>query len=212
MSPTITSVTGRPFRLPGNDIDTDRIIPARFLKCVTFDGLGQNVFKDDRVALAGEHPFDRPENAGCSILVVDENFGSGSSREHAVPALMQWGIKAVIGLSFAEIFRGNAVGNGLVCVELSSEDHANLVKALSPGGIGLRMISIDLQTMTIKVKPSGVGPWANGDDDLTAPCTIPAAHQEMLITGRWDQLATAMEAGDLIEATAAKLPYMAAPA
>jgi len=108
MNSKIDHVVGKAFYLPGNNMDTDRIIPARFLKCVTFQGLGANVFRGDRDKLEGKHPFDLPENQDRSILVVDENFGSGSSREHAVPALMQYGIKAIIGLSFAAIFRGNA--------------------------------------------------------------------------------------------------------
>jgi 3-isopropylmalate/(R)-2-methylmalate dehydratase small subunit len=189
----INYVNGGSFHLPCDDIDTDRIIPARFLKCVTFDGLGDNVFKDDRTQLQGEHPFDCAENQGRNILIVDENFGSGSSREHAVPALMQWGVQAIIGLSFAAIFQGNAVGNGLVCVTVSKKGQAALLTCISQG------ICIDLELMEIKTA------------GLRIPCEMPASHREKLISGRWDDLATCLEAGNLIEETAARLPYFRPP-
>ena len=197
----IVEVTGRGFYLRGNDIDTDRIIPARYLKCVTFEGLGDHVFEDDRIQLKGEHPFDRKENKGCSILLVDENFGSGSSREHAVPALTQWGIQAIIGLSFAAIFRGNAVGNGLVCVTVTPEIHEFITRVKLNGWES--DFSINLESMEIEF-----------NDQLTkhVPCKIPDSHREKLTTGTWDDLATAAEAGNLIEATAETLPYFGHPA
>ena len=105
----ILRVSGRGLVLRGDDIDTDRIIPARFLKCVSFDALGEQAFADDRTELAGDHPFDQESHQGASILVVNDNFGCGSSREHAPQALMRWGIRAVIGVSFAEIFYGNCL-------------------------------------------------------------------------------------------------------
>ncbi len=200
MNSQIKAVSGGVFCLGGNDIDTDRIIPAEFLKCVTFEGLGRNVFKHDRAQLGGQHPFDLPENQGRPILVVDANFGSGSSREHAVPALMQSGIKAIIGLSFAAIFRGNAVGNGLVCVEVSPAHHNDLLAAIQQQEV--QEFDIDLEAMTIRLKIFG------DSTDPVIPCTMPDSHREMLTTGRWDSLATALEAGDLIGQTAARLPYM----
>jgi 3-isopropylmalate/(R)-2-methylmalate dehydratase small subunit len=199
----IDHVVGRTFHLPGNDMDTDRIIPARFLKCVTFDGLGTNVFKDDRAKLEGKHPFDLPENQGRSILVVDENFGSGSSREHAVVALVQFGIKAIIGLSFAKIFRDNAISYGLVCVEVKPDDHQRLLWAIADRPE--YEIEIDLNNMFIDLVAIQEHP------DII-PCTMPNVIRDMFVTGCWDMIPTALEAGPLIEETASRLPYMAATA
>jgi 3-isopropylmalate/(R)-2-methylmalate dehydratase small subunit len=194
----IMQVSGRAFHLPGNDIDTDRIIPARFLKCVTFWGLGQHVFEDDRAQLGGQHPFDNGRNIGCSILLVDENFGSGSSREHAVPALVQWGIKAIVGLSFAAIFRGNAVGNGLVCVTVDKAVHAYLAGEMAKGRFAMR---VGLDTMDILTERST-------QTDPVMACAMPESHRENLITGTWDDIATCLAAGAAIEETAARVPYV----
>ena len=114
----VLQINGKCISLIGNDIDTDRIIPARFLKCVNFDSLGEYVFEDDRETLKGLHPFDLEENKNASILIVNSNFGCGSSREHAPQALIRWGIKAIIGESFADIFYSNGIAIGIPCFTL----------------------------------------------------------------------------------------------
>src|SRR5262245_26406704 len=118
----IEQVTGRAVHVPGEDIDTDRIIPARFLKCVTFDGLGEHLFRDVRFREDGTptgHPLDDPRFAGATILVAGRNFGCGSSREHAPQSIVKWGFRAIVAESFAEIFFGNSVALGMPCVSLA---------------------------------------------------------------------------------------------
>ena len=145
----ISQIFGRKIVLIGNDIDTDRIIPARFLKCITFNNLGESVFKDDRENLKGKHPFDLKSNKGSSILIVNSNFGCGSSREHAPQALLRWGIRAIIGESFAEIFYSNCVAIGIPCFTLPKE----LIKKIQKNSIeNNSLIEIDINNSKLITK------------------------------------------------------------
>ena len=129
MNSQISTISGTAIPLTGNDIDTDRIIPARFLRCVTFDGLGASVFEDDRIQLKGKHPFDLPQFQGANILVVNSNFGCGSSREHAPWALHDLGIRCIIATGFGEIFRANMLRNGMLPITLPEADWCRTLAA-----------------------------------------------------------------------------------
>jgi 3-isopropylmalate/(R)-2-methylmalate dehydratase small subunit len=193
----ITHVTGRGVYIPGDDIDTDRIIPARFLKCVTFDGLGEHLFKDERFREDGtpkEHPLSDPRFRGATILLAGANFGCGSSREHAPQAIYRYGIRAVIAESFAEIFFGNAVTLGMPCIELAREEIRAIAKAIEadPGV----EIAIDLVKSTVSY---------GGE---TVPAHLKESARAALVSGRWDPIAELLEAGALIDETAGKLPYL----
>lgn len=194
----IANIASLGFYLPGDNIDTDRIIPARFLKCVTFDGLGENAFKDDRTSAKGEHPFDQEKNKGRPILLVDQSFGCGSSREHAVPAIAQNGVKAIIGLSFAEIFIGNATGNGVACVTLTEpSDHEALRKACEND----LPIDINLETLKVTILDESGNPF------MIIPCTMPEAYRQKLTTGNWDDITICMEEESQIEEVVEALHY-----
>jgi 3-isopropylmalate/(R)-2-methylmalate dehydratase small subunit len=191
-------ITGRALSLAGNDIDTDRIIPARFLRCVTFDGLGEHAFEDDRKQLAqgGErHVFDDPSRTQAQILVVGRNFGCGSSREHAPQALMRWGkgIRAVVGESFAEIFFGNCVALGIPCLTASASDLQQLAHAVD--GDATLEVSVDLQAQAVRFAGKSI------------PAHMPQGPREQLASGRWDTTFELLEAAPAIERTAAALPY-----
>ena len=192
---TITNVSGRAFALRGDDIDTDRIIPARFLKCVSFDALGAQAFADDRKELAGAHPFDQQAHAGASILVVNGNFGCGSSREHAPQALMRWGIRALIGVSFAEIFHGNCLALGIPCATATPEQILQLQEAVSADASA--EWTLDLQSRQCKNEASGS--WDVGFD---------AGALEMLVTGRWDATSQLVARDAELQQTMAALPYL----
>jgi len=197
MSPTDFArrrVTGRGIPLPGNDIDTDRIIPARFLKAVTFEGMGEHAFEDARKQNP-EHPFNSPAYQGASVLVVGQNFGCGSSREHAPQALMRWGIRAIVGGSFGEIFFGNCVMLGIPCLVASQADLEWLQKAISRSPQA--PVTVDVERQEVRF----------GDRVINA--TIPDGPRNQLVGGTWDSTAVLLEAGEAIEATATKLPYVA---
>ena len=150
----IRQINGKCISLIGNDIDTDRIIPARFLKCVNFDSLGESVFEDDRKTLKGKHPFDLEENKNASILIVNSNFGCGSSREHAPQALMRWGIKAIIGESFADIFYSNCIAIGIPCFTLPKKSIQEIQKNKDNKFL---FLEIDLKNSLAKSKNLSLG-------------------------------------------------------
>ena len=191
----ISAVRGRAVVIVGDDIDTDRIIPARFLKCVTFDGLGEQVFADDRAELSGEHPFDRPELQGASVLVVNSNFGCGSSREHAPQALMRWGIRAVVGESFAEIFYGNCLALGIPCFTAS---HASVL-SLQEQLIADPAQELTLSLATASLEASGGQLWQ---------LEIQAGPQQMLASGQWDATSQLLAHECELAQTAESLPYI----
>ena len=198
----ITSVSGTAVHIPGADIDTDRIIPARFMKCVTFDGLGEFAFYDVRFdPNSGErtdHPLNDERFNGAGVLIAGVNFGCGSSREHAPQSLNKYGFKAIIAESFAEIFFGNCTALGLPCVTLSPEDLSAVMEAveLDPE----QNVEIDVQSSKVRCR---AGEFEAG---------IPAGTRKMLLEGSWDATRVLLEAGDQIEQTAAALPYVELPA
>jgi 3-isopropylmalate/(R)-2-methylmalate dehydratase small subunit len=197
---------GRGVAVVGNDIDTDRIIPARYLKCVTFEGLAEGAFADDRTELAGAHPFDRPEHQGATILVVNDNFGCGSSREHAPQALMRWGIRAVIGESFAEIFFGNCLALGIPCLTASPADAAALQRAIAATPAAL--LRLDLEALRVQLDPQASdGTAASGPLDL--PLQLAEGPHRMLVSGQWDGTSQLMAHDAELRATASCLPYLA---
>ncbi|MBN1443766.1 MAG: 3-isopropylmalate dehydratase small subunit [Planctomycetes bacterium] len=188
-------VEGRGIALRGDDIDTDRIIPARFLRCVTFEGLGEHVFEDDRKSFPGGlHPFDRPELQRAEILVVSRNFGCGSSREHAPQSLWRWGIRALVGVSFAEIFFGNCAALGVPCVTLAEEEVARLQDAVEKDP-ALRVI-VDVEHRSVMY------------GERSAPAGLPDGVRQAFLTGTWDSAALLMDRPEEIDAVAARLPYV----
>ena len=193
-SGSISQVSGTSVVVRGDDIDTDRIIPARFLKCVTFDALGPAAFADDRAELAGAHPFDRPEHQEASVLLVNRNFGCGSSREHAPQALMRWGIRAVVGESFAEIFYGNCLALGIPCL---SADHDTMlaIQAVAEANAAASFV-VDVEALTLS---SGDQQWA---------LTLAAGPKQMLLSGQWDATGQLLANDDALKATAQRLPYL----
>ncbi len=191
----IKHVTGRGVPVLLDDIDTDRIIPARYLRCVTFDGLGEHAFEDDRTQ-DPSHPFNDARYAGGNVLVSGRNFGCGSSREHAPQSLMRWGIKAVVAESFAEIFFGNCTSLGVPCVTANRSDLERLATAIRT--CPETQITVDLQTCEIRF----------GDE--VVPANIPASTRNALMTGRYDFLGQLLDAAPQVRETADRLPYMVA--
>lgn len=194
----ITQVGGTAVPIPGSDIDTDRIIPARFMKCVTFDGLGEFAFYDVRVdPETGEktdHPLNDERFKNASILVAGINFGCGSSREHAPQSLAKFGFKAIIAESFAEIFYGNSTTLGLPCVS-SSKENVDALKAACSEDSTLQ-VTIDLEAMTVTA------------GELNFPVEMPASARQALLAGKYDPIQELLDNSDQIEATAASLSYV----
>jgi 3-isopropylmalate/(R)-2-methylmalate dehydratase small subunit len=187
-------VEGRACVLRGDDIDTDRIIPARYLRSVTFEGLGEHAFTDDRAQAKGDHPLDDERFAGATILIVGENFGCGSSREHAPQALMRWGFRAFIGRSFAEIFAGNCTALGLPHLTLGADDLAALMDTvvLDPE----QEVAIDLEKRTVRSRAG------------TLKAQIPDSARRLLLDGSWNSTEVMLEAGDGIETCVSRIPYL----
>ncbi len=189
--------TGLPLR--GDNIDTDRIIPARFLRSVSFEGLEEHLFADDRAqadaTATGTHPVSNPRYHGASILIVNANFGCGSSREHAPQAIRRRGILAVIGQSFSEIFFGNSVALGMPCVSAGAEDVRRLQSLVEEDPAA--EIAIDLKSMTAA--------FVGGSLSIS----LPPAARESFVSGGWDATGLLLDRYDDIERVAARLPYMA---
>ena len=193
---TVKHVSGTGVPVRGNDIDTDQIIPARFLKVVTFDGLGQFAFFDVRFDDEDdpkEHPFNEGRFQGASVLAVNANFGCGSSREHAPQALMRWGIDAVVGESFAEIFAGNCLALGIPTVTASQED----VEALQDFVDENPDSDIDVDVVNEEVRYG----------DTVVDAEVDDAQRRALVEGVWDTTALMGANANTVKETAAGLPY-----
>ena len=192
----VVSISGTAISVPGNDIDTDRIMPARFLKAVTFEGLEAHVFEDDRKEAEQRgllHPFNDASRRRARVLLAGINFGCGSSREHAPQALVRWGIRAIIGESFAEIFAGNSLMLGLPCVQVSGLDLAQLRAAADDP---TAEFSIDLENQTVS---TGRG---------TFRTSMPEATRAALISGAWDATGMLLADYEQVQAAASRLPYI----
>ena len=189
----IDRVEGTAIPLRGDNIDTDRIIPARFLKAITFSGLGAHVFADDRRSMPG-HPFANPAYAGASILLVNQNFGSGSSREHAPQALMRWGIGACVGQSFSEIFLANATTIGLPCATAEPGDIEALMRTTEEAPETPMIVSVRDRSLT-----------AGGH---TVTLQIPAALRDAFLTGQWDATGLLLHQFQDVHQVASRLPYV----
>jgi 3-isopropylmalate/(R)-2-methylmalate dehydratase small subunit len=193
----ITKVVGRGVYVAGDDIDTDRIIPARFMKCVTFDGLGQYLFNDVRFEENGTkkaHPLNDPKHAGATILLSNANFGCGSSREHAPQAIAKFGIRAVVAESFAEIFFGNSTTLGMPCVSVTRDAVLALAQAIEADP-NLEL-TLDLEKGTVS---AGV---------LSFPASIKPAARDALVKGEWDPIGQLLDGAEQVKKTAANLPYL----
>jgi 3-isopropylmalate/(R)-2-methylmalate dehydratase small subunit len=197
--PPITQLAGTGVYIPGDDVDTDRIIPARYMKCVTFDGLGEYAFYDERFDADGglkPHPLNEPRHSGASVLLAGRNFGCGSSREHAPQALYRHGFRAILAESFAEIFFGNSITLGMPCMVMDGRDIRSLAALIDEAPAA--EINIDVAAGQV------------GMADVSFPARLPDHAREALVNGRWDAIADLLEGLDAVHATAGRLPYMGA--
>ncbi|RLM57221.1 3-isopropylmalate dehydratase small subunit [Halobellus sp. Atlit-31R] len=195
--PEIDSVSGTGVPVRGNDIDTDQIIPARFMKVVTFDGLGEFAFFDQRFDENDDpkdHPFNDQRFQGASVLAVNANFGCGSSREHAPQALMRWGIDAIVGESFAEIFAGNCLALGIPTVTADHETVAELQEWIEAHPDEEIDVDVEAETVTY--------------GDTTVEATVDEAQRRALTNGVWDTTALMKSNADAVDEKAAELPYV----
>jgi 3-isopropylmalate/(R)-2-methylmalate dehydratase small subunit len=193
----LDKISGRAVPLRGHDIDTDRIIPARFLKCVTFEGLETHAFEDDRKQLAERgvvHPFSNPRYAGARILLVNGNFGCGSSREHAPQALQRWGIRAVVGESFSEIFFGNSVALGMPCLTVNAADAEALLSAVETDPQTDMTVSVGAETVEVNGKKY--------------QANVPDGARQAFTAGTWDATGQLLDDFDQVRNVAKNLPYV----
>ena len=194
----ITTISGRAIPMRGNDIDTDRIVPARFLRAITFDGMETHLFEDDR-KMGGpghnRHPFDVPAYQGASIMLVNSNFGCGSSREHAPQAIRRWGIQAIVGESFAEIFFGNSAMIGMPCVTASAADMKTLQDLAERNP--RTEVKLDLTAGTLEA------------GDFRCAASLPPNVRDAFATGAWDTTGLLLERYEEVTTKAARLPYVA---
>jgi 3-isopropylmalate/(R)-2-methylmalate dehydratase small subunit len=192
----ITHVSGPALVMRGNDIDTDRIMPARFLKAITFDGIETHLFEDDRREAAGRgavHPFEDVARRDARILVVNANFGCGSSREHAPQALLRRGLRAVVGASFAEIFLGNSVAIGLPCVTASHEHMAEIMALADASPDAELSLDLERERVTIGAR--------------VFPVSLPATAKHAFVTGEWDGTSLLLERYEDVQRVGNALPY-----
>tara|TARA_B100000161_G_scaffold112075_1_gene79348 strand:+ start:153 stop:764 length:612 start_codon:yes stop_codon:yes gene_type:complete len=189
----ISKISGKCISLIGDDIDTDRIIPARFLKCINFNSLGKSVFEDDRKTLKGRHPFDIDKNKDSSILIVNSNFGCGSSREHAPQALMRWGIRSIIGESFADIFYSNCIAIGIPCFTLPKKLIKEIQSYINNKDL---FFEIDIRTNSVKSEKFNIN------------LQIKESSKKMFLSGEWDATSTLLANNVLIENKYKNLPYL----
>ena len=192
----ILNVKGKGVFVPGNDIDTDRIIPARFMVCITFEGLGKYAFYDERKNADGTdkvHPLTDPRKQNAKVLLSGANFGCGSSREHAPQSLWHYGFRAVVAESFAEIFFGNSTTLGIPCVCASAEDIAKIASVIEENTE--TEVDVDVDNLTVSA------------GNVSIKCTMPENARNALISGTWDPIAELIDAEATTAQTAEKLPY-----